>query len=227
MKIKAVILCKKKSQRLKNKNTRRFLNYKFGLLELKIKQLIKVKKINQIIISTDDHRIIGKFKNYNKKVITLKRSKDLCNFKTKTEDLIKYISEISTDSKILWTQVSSPLVNEKIYKKAIDIYLKKIQHGYDSLMSVTAKKQFLWDKKRPINYKISKYKKWPRTQDLRKIYIINSAIFIFDQKIYKKYKDRVGKKPIFFEINEKFSIDIDNYDDFKIAEILYNSRVKL
>ena len=62
MRIKAVLLCKK-SQRLRNKNIRKFANFNFGLLELKIKQLLKVKLINEIIISTDDEKIHKDFIN--------------------------------------------------------------------------------------------------------------------------------------------------------------------
>ena len=43
MKFSAILLCKKNSERVKNKNTRKFLNYKLGLTELKIKQLLKTK----------------------------------------------------------------------------------------------------------------------------------------------------------------------------------------
>ena len=35
--------CRGSSQRIKNKNIKKFSNFKFGLLELKILQLIKIK----------------------------------------------------------------------------------------------------------------------------------------------------------------------------------------
>lgn len=224
MKIKAVLLCKKKSQRLRNKNIRKFANFNFGLLELKIKQLLKVKLINEIIISTDDEKIHRRFHKYHKKLKFFKREKKLCFFKTRTEELIKHITDLIPNDKILWTQVSSPLVDEKIYSKAIKFYKRGIRRGFDSLMSVTPIKQFFWSKSGPLNYKITKRNKWPRTQDLDEIYHINSAIFIFDKNIYKKRKDRVGKKPLFFSIKDENSIDIDNYFNFKLGEILYKSK---
>lgn len=226
MKIKAIILCKKNSQRLKNKNTRKFSNFKFGLLELKIRQLLKVAEIDQILISTDDEKILKKYKSLNKKITTIRRDKKLCLLKTRTEDLIKYIVNLIPNDKILWTQVSSPLVDEKIYKKAVLTYKKKSKLGFDSLMSVTSKKQFLWDKNGPLNYKVSKRNKWPKTQDLNEIFFINSAIFIFDKNVYMKKKDRIGNKPFYFSIKEKFSIDIDDFYNFKLAEVLYKSKIK-
>ncbi len=201
------------------------MNFNFGLIELKINQLLKVKKIDSILISTDDDEILSKFKNFHKKIVVVRRDKKLCNLNTKTQDLINHVANLAPKDKILWTQVSSPLVNAKIYEQAIALYKKKINLGYDSLMSVTKKQIFIWNDKKPLNYKIKKNNKWPRTQDIQKTYFINSSIFIFDKKIFLKYKDRIGKKPYFFNIDEKFSIDIDNHYNFKLAEILYKSKL--
>jgi CMP-N-acetylneuraminic acid synthetase len=52
--------------RVKNKNIKKFSNKKFGLFQLKIEQLILVKGINNIIVSTNDKKILNFLK---KKVI--------------------------------------------------------------------------------------------------------------------------------------------------------------
>ena len=57
--IKAFLPCRSGSQRIKNKNTRKFSKFKFGLFQLKVEQLIKVKELSEIIISTDDTKIIN------------------------------------------------------------------------------------------------------------------------------------------------------------------------
>ena len=61
--IKAFLPCRSGSQRVKNKNIRKFANYSFGLFQLKIEQLVKVNQFKEIIVSTDDLKII----NYLKK----------------------------------------------------------------------------------------------------------------------------------------------------------------
>ena len=61
--VKAFLPCRSGSQRVKNKNIKKFHKYKFGLVELKLKQLLKVKEINQIILSTDDLKIIRYARN--------------------------------------------------------------------------------------------------------------------------------------------------------------------
>ena len=67
MRINVFLPCRSGSQRVKNKNIRKFHRYKFGLIELKINQLLKVKEIDKIIMSTDDKKIIKFLQKLNKK----------------------------------------------------------------------------------------------------------------------------------------------------------------
>jgi N-acylneuraminate cytidylyltransferase len=119
--------------------------------------------------------------------------------------------------------VTSPLVNAVDYKTAINLYFEKMAENYDSLMSVKEIQNYVWSKKenKVSNRKDDDFKKWPRTQDLEKVYEVNSAIFIASKKIYKKENDRIGKKPYILIHSFLQSIDVDWEDDFKIAEKLY------
>ena len=70
MKINVFLPCKKTSTRVKNKNKRPFANIRFGLVKIKLDQLIRAKLINKIYLSTNDNKIISfvknfKIKNYN------------------------------------------------------------------------------------------------------------------------------------------------------------------
>ena len=56
--------------------------------------------------------------------------------------------------------------------------------------------------------------KWPRTQDLDKIYYLNNAAFITKREVYIKLKDRIGKNPLLFE-NSYVSYEVFDIDDKK------------
>jgi N-acylneuraminate cytidylyltransferase len=227
MKFSAILLCKKNSERVKNKNTRKFLNYKLGLTELKIKQLLKTKNLDEIVLSTDDKKLINKYSNYNKKIRVVKRDKWLCKNNTSTDSLIKYVTTLaSKESYILWTQVCSPLVHSRIYESAINFF-KKNNKKFDSLVAVNKIQEFLWSENGPYNYSFKNQVKWPKTQDLQELYKINSAIFIFDKKIYQKYKDRVGVKPYFFVMKKNISTDVDTMEEFNLAKSLFKLNGKI
>lgn len=225
MKIDIFLPCRSSSVRVKNKNIKKFSNKKFGLFELKIYQLIHVKGIRKVIVSTNDKKILKYlYKNKFKKVIIDKRTDSLCKSTTRTDDLIKYVPKITNSEHILWTHVTSPFFNKNDYESAIKIYKKKIK-SYDSLLGVSKVQDYIYDKKNPINFN-KKKEKWPRTQTLKKLFMVNNAIFITSRKNYINLSDRIGKKPYLMEIEKIKSFDVDWPEDFKIAESIYEKIYK-
>ena len=213
--------CRSGSKRVKNKSTKKFLKFKLGLFEIKINQLIKLN-VDKIIVSTNIKDIFKYLKKLNsKKIILDKRPNNLCKSSTTTDDLIKYVPRIVKNGHVIWTHVTSPLFDANDYRKAINIYKKKIKLGsHDSLMSVNDIKKFIWFDNKPLNY-ATKKTKWPFTQEVKPIKEIDSAIFINSIENYKKYNDRIGKKPFLFENYDFANIDIDDEKDFRIAELIY------
>ena len=154
MKINVFLPCKKNSSRVKNKNKRRFADIDFGLVKIKLNHLINSKLINKIYLSTNDLQIMNyakKLKN-DKIIIHQRKDSSLSTSSTTTQKLINHASEIIPDGHILWTHVTSPLVNSKTYDKIILRYKKALKTNYDSLMTITKLKGFFWNKKGPINY---------------------------------------------------------------------------
>ena len=151
------------------------------------------------------------------------RDPNLSSNKTETHQLIKHASEICKDSKyIIWTHTTSPFLNSSKYSELIETYMRNLNKGYDSLMTVTKLQGFLWDKDKPINYERSKIK-WPRTQTIEPHYEVNSGAFISSQESYVKNKDRIGRKPFLYNLDKLLGWDIDWPEDFDIAEKLINS----
>jgi CMP-N-acetylneuraminic acid synthetase len=60
-----------------------------------------------------------------------------------------------------------------------------------------------------------------RTQDLPPIYEENSNIYIFTAENLKRRHNRIGERPIMFEIDRREAMDIDEPLDFEMAQFLY------
>lgn len=227
MEINVFLPCKKSSSRVQNKNKRKFANEKFGLIKIKLNQLLKSKLINQIYLSTNDKKIIKLVHSLNsKKIIVHKRiDASLSTGRTVTQKLVNHASEIMPDAHILWTHVTSPFVDEKVYDGAIREYKKMNKKKFDSLMTVTKLKGFIWDDSKSINYNYKKTK-WPKTQEIKPLNKINSAIFLSSKKNYLKYKNRIGLKPILFDLPRHLGLDIDDIEDFYLAEFLFKNKKK-
>lgn len=223
MKISVFLPCRAGSERVPHKNTRTFANVEGGLLKIKLQQLVACNAIDSIVLSTNDEEVIQLAETVSSDKIRIdRRPEHLATSSTSTDDLVKYVPTIITEGAVLWTHVTSPFIDGKIYEEAIDAYKNALSKGdHDSLMSVTALRTFIWNKEGAVNYDRNK-EKWPRTQTIEPLYEINSGIFLADIDIYRNLEDRIGKKPFLFENNDIDSFDIDWEEDFFIAEAIYN-----
>ena len=224
MSISVFLPTRKGSERVKNKNTRKFSNFEGGLLELKLKQLAKLD-VDEVVLSTNDEESIAVARNLEKDFPKLKidiRPDALASSTTSLSDLIAYVPKIIKSEHVLWTHVTSPMADTEIYADSIKSYYEGLKNGFDSLMSVTGFQNFLWKKEKNDIINRRGDERWPKTQDLEKLYEINSAVFITPKEVYTKNGDRVGDKPFLFELNKLTSLDVDWEEDFKIAEVVYD-----
>ena len=217
---------RKGSERVLNKNTRPFAGVEGGLLHVKLKQLLEVPNI-PIVLSTNDEESIEVARKFIKdRIIIIERPEEFSLSSTKLSDFVEYVPTVVDFDHIIWVHVTEPFIDKDCLSKAIDLYKKDVLEGesHDSLMSCSKIQTFLWDKETNdfISHD-SEITRWPRSQDIKPIYEINSAIFINSRNNYIKYKDRIGMKPLLFELNKLQSIDIDWEDDFKMAELLYEA----
>ena len=56
-----------------------------------------------------------------------------------------------------------------------------------------------------------------KTQNLDPVYMSNGSFFIFRKKTFKKYNNRIGKNPYYYELKFPESVDIDNKEDLNLA----------
>ena len=215
---------RKGSERVLNKNTRDFAGEQGGLLKLKLIELLGSKKISEIVLSTNDASSIKVAEQFSDARLNIvQRPEYLALSSTSLQDLVKYVPGVCKNEHILWTHVTSPFVETSDYDKIISDYFFNLNKGYDSLMSVKAIRNFIWDKDLNDIINRNNNEKWPRTQDLKVLYEIDSAVFISSNINYTKFKDRIGSQPFLYELDSIKSFDVDWEEDFKLAEVLYSS----
>lgn len=215
---------RKGSERVKNKNTRPFAGIEGGLVENKLRQLLASKHIDEILFSSNDETCIAVAEKYanDSRMKIIPRPNELCLSTTNLQDLICYVSTITDADHILWGHVTTPLAGADVYDAAIELYLSKLNEGYDSLVSVKELRNFLLNSEgRLVNNTTNLL--WPRTQDLEPLYEINHAVFLAKREVYTEQKNRIGQKPLLHIMDELHSKDIDWEEDFKIAEMMYKT----
>ena len=90
---------------------------------------------------------------------------------------------------------------------------------FDSAFCARKIQTFLWQDNKPLNFDAANL---PRTQDLKTIYEETSGIYVFKRRIFTDLKRRIGEKPFIKVVDFKEQVDIDEEDDFSIAESLLN-----
>ena len=223
-KISFFLPTRKGSERVINKNTRPFAGIEGGLVENKIKQILAAKRIDEIIFSSNDEKCLEVAQKYtsDSRMKIIERPEELCLSSTNLQDLICYVPTITDAEHILWGHVTTPLAGAEEYDKAIEMYLSKLNDGYDSLVGVTELKNFLLNKEGQVINNTTDIP-WPRTQDLDVLYEINHTIFLAKRDVYIEQKNRLGKKVLLHVMDEICSKDIDWEDEFRIAEIMYEN----
>jgi CMP-N-acetylneuraminic acid synthetase len=123
----------------------------------------------------------------------------------------------------LQTHSTNPLLRTETITAAIELFIEK-RGSYDSLFSVTRLRKRLWDERgRAVNHDPGVLL---RTQDLQPLYEENSCIYIFDRNGLEAGGSRIGRRPFMFEIDGVEAWDIDDESDFRIAEVLYQERLR-
>lgn len=174
-------------------------------------------KIDQIFVATDCEDIKSVVNSFGfSKVEVYDRDPKNANDTASTESVIlEFIAKQSfANSDLLFlVQATSPLTQTKDFEEALNVL--KNQKS-DSLLTCVRSKKFFWNSYGiPLNYD---YHSRPRRQDFDGILMENGAFYINSIGNIKKYKNRLSGKIAIYEMKEFKSVDIDEEDDWIIAE---------
>ncbi|WP_409198514.1 cytidylyltransferase domain-containing protein [Methanobrevibacter acididurans] len=175
--------------------------------------------IDNVVVSTDDDEIKFIAEKFGADVI--KRSKELAEDNVPLDPVI-YDATIKQEEKfntvydfVITLQPTSPLLKTSTLNKAIE----KLCEGNDTVISVVDDRHLSWgydtedDKFYPL------YSKRVNRQYLPKQYRETGSIFATKREFLKE-DSRLGEKIDLIPVSPHESIDIDNYEDWWVAERL-------
>ena len=215
----AIIPARGGSKRLPKKNLLE-LNGK-PLIAYTIEAGLKSKYIDTVVVSSDNDKILEVSTYYG--ADTLKRPASLATDIANTNEMISHVLEkVQGFDFIVLLQPTSPLRNSVHIDEAIEYLLKK---EADAIISVCEVEHSpLWSNVLPKDKSMSGFLKEDdedkRSQDLETYYRLNGAIYICRVDRFLIEKKLFLKDNIFaYRMSKKYSVDIDDIFDFKLAEI--------
>lgn len=217
-KIVALLPMKAQSIRVPNKNFKELSNK--PLFEWILESLINIDQISNIVINTDAIDILKGFDLINnEKIIIKERKLELCGDLVSMNKIIENdLDDFSADI-YLMTHTTNPFLSSNTIRESIKVFNKLIsEEKYDSLFSVNKVQTRFYSKdSSPINHDPDKL---VRTQDLEPWYEENSCLYLFSKDSFMNTNARIGKNPFMYETPKLESIDIDNSEDWELAEAL-------
>lgn len=210
----AVIPVRAGSQRVKNKNIRPFAGT--SLLEIKVKQMLRIKELDGVIVNSESDEMLDLAKKLGAQPV--KRDPYFASSTVPINEVYKNICENTNSDIILYANATNPLLKDETVSNAIKTFEQAKKDGFDTLNSAHLVKEFMWRDGRPINYDLENM---PKSQNLPDIYALNFAMNIFERQYGIDNSSIVGKKPFLFNIDLVEATDIDNEIDFDFAEFMY------
>ncbi len=216
--IVALIAARKNSKGIKNKNLLKINNQ--SIVKKAVQIGLKIKLVDQIILSSDSQKILNLVKN-NKKILKIKRKSNLARDNTPMlpviQDAIKVFEKKSKKkvSYIILLDPTSPFRLKKDVHKAIRIFNKK---KLDLLVSVNEPEHnpyFSIMEKRGVYYSLSKGTNFSpgSRQEAKKVFNINTIIWIYSRRAVMQIKKRIPFKTDIIIIDEARSIELNTKKD--------------
>lgn len=176
-----------------------------------LESLVAARNIDEVYVYCSNESI----KEYLPEgALFLKRDPRLDSNTTLGEEIYDaFTSEVKADIYVL-AHATSPFIRSSTIEQGVD---KVLSGEYDSAFSAEKIQTFAWWQGNPLNYSLERI---PRTQDLEPIYVETSAFFIFRREVWLDKHRRIGDHPYTVATDRIESMDIDNPDDFKLAEAI-------
>ena len=211
---------KGRSERVPNKNMKSIAGV--PLYHIIVRTLLQSDFVKKIIINTVSEEIASDaLKNFEKIEIHWRPAHIQGDFVSMNEIIVYGLSRLEGEH-FLQTHSTNPLIQAETIDRAIESYFLHLD-TYDSLFSVTRlQTRLYWEDCKPVNHDLTELL---RTQDLPAIFEENSNFYIFSKEsFYRAGNNRIGLRPQMFEVDKLEAIDIDEPQDFELAEILYKVR---
>ena len=199
------------------------------LLEFTIEAAIKAKVNGEIAVSSDSDQILEVASRYES-IKLIKRPDDISNDVSSTEASLIHALEYMykqygyTYDSVITLQPTSPLRRPETIISFVQNY-EAMSDTYDAQLTLTRSSSDFWIKKGEAYQRL--FPEAPRRRQEREpLYIENSAIYVTKTEALIQQYSVLGSNVNGFVIDEIEGIDINEFNDIKLAEFYLNYKGK-
>lgn len=223
----AIITARGGSKRIPRKNIKSFLGY--PIIKYSIEAALSAGCFDEVMVSTDDEEIAAVAKTFGAKVPFFRSAKNSNDYAGTTEVIKEVVLEYLTHGKafdyLCCIYPTAPFVSDEKLRRAMlllretgaDCVMPVVAYSYPiqrSLKIEHGKVQMLW----PENYSSRSQDLMPVYHDCGQFYCMKTCSLLEQMKLFAKYT-----LPIMMPESEVQ--DIDNEEDWQIAEMKYRNLI--
>ena len=223
----AIITARGGSKRIPRKNIKNF-NGK-PIIAYSIEAALKSGIFDEVMVSTEDVEIADISKSYGASIPFYRSMHTANDFASTADVLYEVLTEYEKRGvkfdKLCCIYPTAPFVTKEKIRRGYDL----LEDGIDEVLPVVS---FSFPPQRCVLINDNRVKmKWPehivtRSQDLEKWFHDCGQFYFLNVESFMKQKSIVMKNTVPMIINELEVQDIDNEDDWNIAEIKYNKMIE-
>lgn len=212
----ALLIIKAHSARVPGKNFRMLGDR--PLFRWVVDTLLGMPEIDRVVIDTDARRELGEHGLVESARLQVRdRRPALCGDAVTANALLADLVPAVPARMYLMTHVTNPFLTAGTVRAALSRYREALARGEaDALLSVTEHRaRFFHADGAPLNHDPAALRP---TQELDPIYEENSNLYLFTAESFASTGTRNGRRPWLFPTPKHESLDIDDPDDWLLAE---------
>lgn len=220
----AVVTARGGSKRIPRKNIKKFCGK--AIIEYSIDAALKSGIFDEVMVSTEDDEI-AKISIQAGASVPFMRSEQTANdFATTRDVLLEVLSEYKKRGQefdyITCLYPTNPFISPGKIKKAVDILVEEQCEEVVPVVkfSFPPQRAYVLNEEGGLTYKWDEYKN-ARSQDLEEFYHDAGQFYCYNVKQYLESKGQITGKIYPIVLPESEVQDIDNEEDWKMAELKY------
>lgn len=220
----AIITARGGSKRIPKKNIKEFCGK--PIIAYSIEAAIESGIFEEVMVSTDSEEIAEIAKAYGAAVPFMRSEKTSDDYATTADVIMEVIERYGESDRhfdtICCIYPTAPFITPDKLKQAMNIMEKKqpVEVMPVVQFSYPPQRCFVIDENMEMRYKYVEYMQ-SRSQDLEKQYHDAGQFYIFDTEKYLEHRGKISEGIMPIIVSELEVQDIDNEEDWKIAELKY------
>ena len=212
MKVVAFVPMKLSNERLPGKNTKKLGGIRPLYLNI-LDALLNVESISETFVYCSAEE----FPHLPAGVSYLRRSEQLDQSSTRINEVMTaFATDVPADVYVL-AHATAPFLTSQSIEKVV---ARVVGGQHDSALTVRPLQEFVWEGGVPVNYDPASI---PRTQDLPPIHVETSGAYAFRAELVSAGR-RVGHSPALVEVSKREAIDVNDWEDWDIADAIFRSQ---